>query len=175
MRSFAYNGGVSLSVGRRDLDGEFHYHGPVNANYAGLLAQVVPVIAIALGIEMRSLAARIRETGNPAQASTWQRSTLLTLSITLLMLACIEVKALSVVAGPNFHSTWATVVIGGIAVAFLAPTLDTLSQVGLPSKRQMCELLKSGTLESVLIICGLTLAILVVLGSVTLTLSTLFT
>ncbi|MCM0675089.1 hypothetical protein NCC78_10360 [Micromonospora phytophila] len=109
-------------------------------NYAELLAQVVPVVAIALGLEIRSMADRIRATGD---ASVWRRGLLLNLSVALLVLTFVEMKALAVVAGDDFLNTWTYVLIAAIVTAFLAPVFDALPASSLPGWNEVRNLSKT--------------------------------
>jgi hypothetical protein len=71
----------------------------MNREYASLLAQVVPVIAIAVGLEIRAITARIRSAGGEAAVSDWVHTLLLYLCMTLLVLGVVEIRALAVVGG----------------------------------------------------------------------------
>jgi hypothetical protein len=109
------------------------YYPPVTRDYAALLAQVVPVVALALGFEIRSMAERIRTT-DEKPVPPWRRSLLLYLCTTLLVLAFVEVRALAVVAGDAFIRSWTYIFVLAIVVAFMAPTFDALSEAS-PIKR----------------------------------------
>lgn len=102
-------------------------NGRVSEEYATLLAQVVPVLALALGLEVRALLDRPKQqrVAAPADAeepkpSPWTAGFWTgAFGFILASLAGIEVRALSVVAGPGF---WGNVAVPlATAAVFLAP------------------------------------------------------
>jgi hypothetical protein len=99
----------------------------VPKDYAALIAQVVPVLAIALGLETRSrvrlLKAAIPKEYNPDKKFDRERNVVLYLALGLLFLAIIEVRSLHEVAGSaSVVSQW--VIGAAVVTAFLAPALD---------------------------------------------------
>ncbi|MFI5712926.1 hypothetical protein [Kribbella sp. NPDC051620] len=113
----------------------------MSREYASLLAQVVPVIAIALGIEIRAIIARIRDIGRE-NVPTWRLSTLVYLGFTLLVLGIVEICALAVVAGDFFTQSWTWFLALAILVAFIAPIFDAASE-GLVGRRDFERIRKS--------------------------------
>lgn len=106
----------------------------VDRDYAALLAQVVPVVALALGFEIRSMARRLRVMdGRPVAA--WRRSVLLYLCTILIVLAFAEIRALAIVAGNDFLDSWTMMFILAIVVAFMAPAIDAVAEAFPPSFR----------------------------------------
>ncbi|MEV4660216.1 hypothetical protein [Micromonospora sp. NPDC049301] len=101
-------------------------------DYAALLAQVIPVVALALGLEIRSMASRIRAAKKPVR--NWRGMLLIYMCVALFVLACAEIRVLAVVAGDTFIRSWTLMLIFAIIVAFMAPAFDALSEV-LPMKR----------------------------------------
>src|SRR4051812_42414775 len=95
----------------------------MKSDYAALLAQVVPVVAIALGLEIRSLAGRVRA-AEPKRPPDMRRIVLVLLVSNVFVLACVEVRALAVASGDGFSRDWAWVLAFAIFVAFLAPAVD---------------------------------------------------
>lgn len=118
----------------------------MSKDYAALLAQVIPVIALALGLELRSALARF--TADQAADSRPRRRTaasglrvreprskepardqyymITAMWICILVLAFLEIKALSVVAGHSLEEEWEFILAGAILVAFLSPVANAI-------------------------------------------------
>ncbi|MEQ4724541.1 hypothetical protein [Nonomuraea sp. B19D2] len=120
--------------------------------YAALLAQVIPVLALAVGLELRSLTARYVLTGHEL-LSTLEESdriprimtqrmaetqgqlmlgiTILFLSLTQVVFAVAELKSLETVAGAAtpLRNGVGIALIVGICAAFTLPALESLTRV----------------------------------------------
>ncbi|MEU4241042.1 hypothetical protein [Actinoplanes sp. NPDC026619] len=118
----------------------------MSKEYASLLAQVIPVIVLALGLELRSSLARF--TANRANGSrpTYrmkasglrvrqpisrrptpeQDHLIFAMWLSILVLAFVEIKALSVVAGHSARSMWEFVLEVAILIAFLSPVVNAI-------------------------------------------------
>ncbi|MFF5054016.1 hypothetical protein ACFY1S_12625 [Micromonospora sp. NPDC000663] len=112
----------------------------MSREYAELLAQVIPVVALALGFEIRSLAKRIRESGSKP-VPNWQRNLLFQLCIILVVLALGEMRALSVVAGDGFVGSFTVTLVLAITAAFVAPLFDAIKESMPPVKREDLRLI----------------------------------
>lgn len=101
-------------------------------DYATLLAQVIPVLALAIGLEVRSAATRVNRS---------RTRNLLVLFVGVLWfvqvsLAVIEFKALSVVHGRATPMDYELPLVAGIGVAFLAPILEASVRLLAPTLKR---------------------------------------
>ena len=107
------------------------HNGRVSKEYATLLAQVVPVLALALGLELRAIVGRTKERAAAVDATDdsnpgfWHGASLGILGFILTLLAGIEIRALYVVAGPDGFWNDLTVPLT-TAIVFLAPVAVAL-------------------------------------------------
>jgi hypothetical protein len=95
----------------------------VSKEYATLLAQVIPVLALALGLEVRAIVARMTRRADAEEPISPYRAGALTgaLGVALAFLAGIEIRALYIVAeSDQFWPNMAFVPLA-TAVVFLAP------------------------------------------------------
>jgi len=93
----------------------------VSKEYATLLAQVIPVLALALGLEIRAIVGRMKQSVDAGEPIRPFRSGALlgALGVILAFLGGIEIQALSIVAGSGFWSDLTVPLATGFV--FLAP------------------------------------------------------
>ncbi|WP_433315926.1 hypothetical protein [Micromonospora chersina] len=106
---------------------------------AALIAQVIPVVAIALGLEIRSSVASMKETDLAASGKLdfWRLYPILVQLYMLVVLALAECEVIQVVLADGAEPGWLWVLRLAIVIAFLAPMADAtyrLRQV-LPNTR----------------------------------------
>lgn len=98
-------------------------------DYAGLLAQVVPVMAIAIGLEIRSRVPHLRRAIKKIKrvensSFSRERSIIIVLTFVAYLLAVVEIKALNTVSSTSATTTAQLLVDAGVLIAFLAPAYD---------------------------------------------------
>ncbi|WP_162794729.1 hypothetical protein [Nonomuraea lactucae] len=102
--------------------------------YAALLAQVIPVVALAIAIEARALAKRSAElylVRDEKTDGSHQGVGVLLMAMAQIVLTVGEVRALAVVRGPVLTSEdWlSAALVVGIACAFLVPVGESVLRV----------------------------------------------
>lgn len=112
--------------------------------YAALLAQVIPILALAAAIELRSLVRRYERLRDEAEDLRVQRivtgAIAWTLCTVLPVLAVGEVRAISAVAGRNVASSAGPlseqVLINAIAAVFMLPAIGAGIRLWLATARK---------------------------------------
>jgi len=118
----------------------------VTNDYATLVAQVIPVMALALGLEIRSLVGRYTTIRAESEATHDVVAfdilyLILALSIVQVFLAAMENYALEAIAGTSEDSAFNIILSFAVFITFLSPSFEAALRI-LQAKRP--ERLKAG-------------------------------
>lgn len=137
------------------------YSQEMDPQAASTLAQVIPVIALALGLEMRARASRVRGMEVVGYAPQWIGVLAMVTASSLVLFECFALTALFQLNKTQSVGS-ETILFVGILVVFLLPATDLMSAVFLhpgrrrPHSRWSAILLAVGLMLSSLVLLLLT-------------------
>jgi hypothetical protein len=101
----------------------------VTRESAALIAQVIPVVAIALGLEIRSAAKGLQSVTLTENEDYWRLYPIFAQLAMLVVLSIAECAVMQVVISDGPEPGWFWVLRTAIVIAFLAPMADAVYRV----------------------------------------------